>query len=80
MSLCFFLQNNNCHFQVSVIVSESDDEEYEDEAEVSGATGGANDVESAAAARQKQRDPNKPQVDEIIPVYRRDSHEEVVSG
>uniref|UniRef100_A0A914DCX9 Golgi resident protein GCP60 n=1 Tax=Acrobeloides nanus TaxID=290746 RepID=A0A914DCX9_9BILA len=66
--------------QVSVIVSESDDEEYEDEAEVSGATGGANDVESAAAARQKQRDPNKPQVDEIIPVYRRDSHEEVYAG
>jgi acyl-CoA-binding protein len=66
--------------EVSVHVSESSDEEYDEEAESSAAapipTG---DVESAGAMK-KPRDPNKPAVDEIIPVYRRDCHEEVFAG
>lgn len=56
-------------------VSESSDEEYEDEGAINGNT---NDVEGAVeSAQAKPRDPNKPQVDEVIPVYRRDCHKDV---
>uniref|UniRef100_A0AC34GXZ7 GOLD domain-containing protein n=1 Tax=Panagrolaimus sp. ES5 TaxID=591445 RepID=A0AC34GXZ7_9BILA len=66
--------------EVSVHVSESSDEEYDEEAESSGNPNAApGDVESAGAMK-KARDPNKPACDEIIPVYRRDCHEEVFAG
>lgn len=58
-------------------VSESSDEEMDEEGEAAGAPQG--DVEGAGAGgRVKPRDPNKPSVDEVIPVYRRDCHEEVI--
>jgi len=64
--------------QITVHISESDDEEEDEEGLVEG-TGG--DVESGGSARPvKPRDPSKPQVDEVIPVYRRASHEEVYAG
>ncbi|KAI1719418.1 golgi-dynamics membrane-trafficking domain-containing protein [Ditylenchus destructor] len=69
--------------QVTVHISESSDEELEDEAEGSGATAAGGDVETGGGtngAKQKPRDPNKPLVDEVIPVYRRDCHEEVFAG
>ncbi|CAD5225887.1 unnamed protein product [Bursaphelenchus okinawaensis] len=70
--------------QVTVHVSESDDEEdYDEEAEaIAAAASTPNDVESGApaTAAPKPRDPNKPRIDEVIPVYRRECHEEVYAG
>ena len=46
---------------------------------VGGGKGGA-DVETGPGSGnggEKPADPNRPQVDEIIPVYRRDCHDEV---
>ncbi|KAI6236945.1 hypothetical protein M3Y95_00213000 [Aphelenchoides besseyi] len=66
--------------QVTVHISESSDEEYDEE---EGATEGnaSGDVESGGPGKNlKPRDPNKPQVDEIVSVFRRDSHEEVYCG
>ncbi|PAV83309.1 hypothetical protein WR25_19279 [Diploscapter pachys] len=69
--------------QVSIHVSESDDEDELDEAEEAKEGEGAKepvagDVETGAQHRRV--DPNKPRQDEIIPVYRRDCHEEVYAG
>ncbi|OZC07927.1 Emp24/gp25L/p24 family protein [Onchocerca flexuosa] len=64
-------------FKVSVHVSESSDEEADEEflqADLSG------DLESGSSAKEKQMDQNKPHVDEIVPIYRRDCHEEVYAG
>ncbi|CAI5447472.1 unnamed protein product [Caenorhabditis angaria] len=79
--------------QVSVHISESDDEDDYDEQQAEeealgngggnlGANGGgAGDVESGAQIqRSRPQDPNKPKQDEIIPIYRRDCHEEVYAG
>ncbi|CAJ0586414.1 unnamed protein product, partial [Mesorhabditis spiculigera] len=75
--------------QVTVHVSESSDEELDEETEVAiGAEGGAasprgtapGDVESGTPRLVRNRDPSKPRQDEIIPVYRRDCHEEVYAG
>nr|XP_006011705.1 PREDICTED: Golgi resident protein GCP60 isoform X2 [Latimeria chalumnae] len=52
---------------VSVHVSESSDEEEEDE-------------EHPSDEEKAKKNANKPQVDEIVPVYRRDCHEEVYAG
>lgn len=61
-------------FKVSVHVSESSDEEADEEfLQVELRT---NDVESGSSLREKT-DQNKPHVDEIVPIYRRDCHEEV---
>uniref|UniRef100_A0A914VS93 GOLD domain-containing protein n=1 Tax=Plectus sambesii TaxID=2011161 RepID=A0A914VS93_9BILA len=65
--------------QVSVHISESSDDEGEEELAAT-AAGKGGDVESGSPAKEKAVDPNKPQVDEIIPVYRRDCHEEVYAG
>ncbi|KAK6023627.1 Emp24/gp25L/p24 family protein [Ostertagia ostertagi] len=72
--------------QVSIHVSESDDEDEYDEATAEGVEAGApppapavGDVESGGPQR-RIRDPSKPKQDEIIPVYRRDCHEEVYAG
>uniref|UniRef100_A0A915PUR6 GOLD domain-containing protein n=1 Tax=Setaria digitata TaxID=48799 RepID=A0A915PUR6_9BILA len=64
--------------RVSVHVSESSDEEAEEE--FLQAQLRANDVESGSPVGEKQADPNKPHIDEIVPVYRRDCHEEVYAG
>ncbi|KAL3874937.1 hypothetical protein ACJMK2_037889 [Sinanodonta woodiana] len=55
---------------VSVHVSESSDEEEEEE------NSGKNDVEKG----QEDKKDDRPPTDEIIPVYRRDCHEEVYCG
>ncbi|KAM5164434.1 Golgi resident protein GCP60 isoform 2-T2 [Mantella aurantiaca] len=52
---------------VSVHVSESSEEEEEDE-------------ENPNSEEKTKKNSNKPQVDEIVPVYRRDCHEEVYAG
>ncbi|WKY09724.1 hypothetical protein Q1695_002240 [Nippostrongylus brasiliensis] len=75
--------------QVSIHVSESDEEDEYDETAGEGVEGGAphvpggnaavGDVESGGPHR-RARDPSKPKQDEIIPVYRRDCHEEVYAG
>ncbi|XP_076464890.1 Golgi resident protein GCP60-like [Babylonia areolata] len=59
---------------VSVHVSESSDEEFEEEEEKAESNKGE-DVEKGGKAPV-----DKPPTDEIIPVYRRDSHEEVYCG
>lgn len=59
-------------------ISESSDEEADEElmqAELRASDAG--DVESGSPTKEKQDDPSKPHVDEIVPVYRRDCHEEV---
>lgn len=62
-------------FKVSVHISESSDEEADEEfLQVELRT---SDVESGSSIREKQRDRNKPHVDEIVPIFRRDCHEEV---
>ncbi|KAK6108612.1 Golgi-dynamics membrane-trafficking family protein [Brugia pahangi] len=65
-------------FKVSVHVSESSDEEADEEfLQVELRT---SDVESGSSVREKETDQNKPHVDEIVPIYRRDCHEEVYAG
>lgn len=67
--------------QVSVHISESSDDEADEEllqAEIR--AGEALDVESGSPSREKQSFSNKPHCDEIVPVYRRDCHEEVYAG
>ncbi|ETN74736.1 Emp24/gp25L/p24 family protein [Necator americanus] len=72
--------------QVSIHVSESDEEDEYDETNGEGGEGetpaipgnpAVGDVESGGGPHRRIRDPNKPRQDEIIPVYRRDCHEEV---
>ncbi|XP_035829089.1 Golgi resident protein GCP60 isoform X2 [Aplysia californica] len=60
---------------VSVHISESSDEEDLEEEE--GKEGKANDVEKGPGSKKAE---NRPPTDEIIPVYRRDCHEEVYCG
>uniref|UniRef100_A0A8C6SU43 Golgi resident protein GCP60 n=1 Tax=Neogobius melanostomus TaxID=47308 RepID=A0A8C6SU43_9GOBI len=64
----FFEWTDAASASVSVHVSESSDEEDDEEGEPS------NEEEKA------KKDAGKPQVDEIVPVYRRDCHEEVYAG
>lgn len=61
----FFEWTVSPNTNVSVHVSESSDDDEEDE------------ENSEEKARRKS---NKPQLDEIVPVYRRDCHEEVYAG
>uniref|UniRef100_A0A0R3RR44 GOLD domain-containing protein n=1 Tax=Elaeophora elaphi TaxID=1147741 RepID=A0A0R3RR44_9BILA len=64
--------------RVSVHISESSDEEADEEfLQVELRT---TDVESGSSAREKRADQNKPHVDQIVPIYRRDCHEEVYAG
>ncbi|XP_072298664.1 Golgi resident protein GCP60 [Eucyclogobius newberryi] len=64
----FFEWTDVASASVSVHVSESSDEDEDEEGEA------ANEEEKA------KKDIGKPQVDEIVPVYRRDCHEEVYAG
>ncbi|MBN3306073.1 GCP60 protein, partial [Amia calva] len=64
----YFEWTDSPNTAVSVHVSESSDDEEEEE--------GENQSEEDKA----KKNTNKPQVDEIVPVYRRDCHEEVYAG
>ncbi|XP_077076540.1 Golgi resident protein GCP60 isoform X2 [Siphateles boraxobius] len=64
----FFEWTDSTNASVSVHVSESSDEEEDEEGE------GQSEEEKA------KKEAGKPQVDEIVPVYRRDCHEEVYAG
>ncbi|CAG5136851.1 unnamed protein product [Candidula unifasciata] len=61
---------------VSVHVSESSDEEDEEEEAAKTGENKGGDVEKGPSKKTE----NKPPTDEIIPVYRRDCHEEVYCG
>ncbi|XP_077409425.1 Golgi resident protein GCP60 isoform X2 [Vanacampus margaritifer] len=64
----FFEWTDAASASVSVHVSESSDDDDDDEGEP------GNEEEKA------KKEASKPQVDEIVPVYRRDCHEEVYAG
>ncbi|KAF3702853.1 Golgi resident protein GCP60 Acyl-CoA-binding domain-containing protein 3 DMT1-associated protein [Channa argus] len=64
----FFEWTDAASASVSVHVSESSDEDEEDDGDA------PNEEEKA------KKEAGKPQVDEIVPVYRRDCHEEVYAG
>ncbi|XP_026146645.1 Golgi resident protein GCP60 isoform X2 [Carassius auratus] len=64
----FFEWSDSTNASVSVHVSESSDEDEDEEGE------GPSEEEKA------KKEIGKPQVDEIVPVYRRDCHEEVYAG
>ncbi|XP_058611065.1 Golgi resident protein GCP60 isoform X3 [Onychostoma macrolepis] len=64
----FFEWTDSTNASVSVHVSESSDEDEDEEGE------GQPEEEKA------KKEAGKPQVDEIVPVYRRDCHEEVYAG
>uniref|UniRef100_A0A3Q1ELE1 Golgi resident protein GCP60 n=1 Tax=Acanthochromis polyacanthus TaxID=80966 RepID=A0A3Q1ELE1_9TELE len=66
----FFEWTDAASASVSVHVSESSDEDEDDEGE----SDPPNEEEKA------KKEAGKPQVDEIVPVYRRDCHEEVYAG
>jgi len=66
--------------QVSVHVSESSDEEELDEEEAGGGASSKEDVEKGDEAGGSRKKDNLPPTDEIIPVYRRDCHDEVYCG
>ncbi|PAA58780.1 hypothetical protein BOX15_Mlig024842g1, partial [Macrostomum lignano] len=68
--------------KVTVQISESSDEEDDDEGEDGEAPRGEGDVErpdDPERGSRRRRDDDK-SIDEIIPVYRRDCHEEVYCG
>ncbi|XP_059368660.1 Golgi resident protein GCP60-like isoform X2 [Carassius carassius] len=64
----FFEWSDSTNASVSVHVSESSDEDEDEEGE------GQSEEEKA------KKEVGKPQVDEIVPVYRRDCHDEVYAG
>ncbi|XP_033859502.1 Golgi resident protein GCP60-like [Acipenser ruthenus] len=63
----YFEWTDSPNTTVSVHVSESSDEEEEE-------------AENPSKEEKSKKNANKPQVDEIVPVYRRDCHEEVYAG
>ncbi|KAL8185533.1 UNVERIFIED_CONTAM: Golgi resident protein GCP60 [Gekko kuhli] len=63
----YFEWTDSPNTAVSVHVSESSEDEDEDE-------------ENASNEEKAKKNANKPQLDEIVPVYRRDCHEEVYAG
>uniref|UniRef100_A0A3Q1I178 Golgi resident protein GCP60 n=1 Tax=Anabas testudineus TaxID=64144 RepID=A0A3Q1I178_ANATE len=64
----FFEWTDAASASVSVHVSESSDEDEDDEGE------------PPSEEEKAKKEAGKPQVDEIVPVYRRDCHEEVYAG
>ncbi|XP_064195298.1 Golgi resident protein GCP60 isoform X5 [Anguilla rostrata] len=64
----YFEWTNSPNTAVSVHVSESSDDEEDEEGE------------AQSEEEKAKKNANKPQVDEIVPVYRRDCHEEVYAG
>uniref|UniRef100_A0A4W6D8I5 Golgi resident protein GCP60 n=1 Tax=Lates calcarifer TaxID=8187 RepID=A0A4W6D8I5_LATCA len=65
----FFEWTDAASASVSVHVSESSDEDEDDEGE-----------KCQSLKEKAKKEAGKPQVDEIVPVYRRDCHEEVYAG
>ncbi|KAI1895671.1 hypothetical protein AGOR_G00108620 [Albula goreensis] len=65
----FFEWTNSPNTVVSVHVSESSDEDEDGEGET-----------HAMEEKAAKKTANRPQIDEIVPVYRRDCHEEVYAG
>ncbi|KAG9336307.1 hypothetical protein JZ751_002654 [Albula glossodonta] len=65
----FFEWTNSPNTVVSVHVSESSDEDEDGEGET-----------QAMEEKAAKKTANRPQIDEIVPVYRRDCHEEVYAG
>ncbi|XP_010224847.1 PREDICTED: Golgi resident protein GCP60 [Tinamus guttatus] len=63
----YFEWTDSPNTAVSVHVSESSDDEDEEE-------------ENTSSEEKAKKSANKPQLDEIVPVYRRDCHEEVYAG
>ncbi|XP_053568597.1 Golgi resident protein GCP60 [Bombina bombina] len=63
----YFEWTDSPNTAVSVHVSESSEDEEEDE-------------ENPNSEEKAKKNTNKPQLDEIVPVYRRDCHEEVYAG
>uniref|UniRef100_A0A8C8R4L8 Golgi resident protein GCP60 n=1 Tax=Pelusios castaneus TaxID=367368 RepID=A0A8C8R4L8_9SAUR len=63
----YFEWTDSPNTAVSVHVSESSDDEDEDE-------------ENTSSEEKAKKNASKPQLDEIVPVYRRDCHEEVYAG
>uniref|UniRef100_A0A674HA88 Acyl-CoA binding domain containing 3 n=1 Tax=Taeniopygia guttata TaxID=59729 RepID=A0A674HA88_TAEGU len=63
----YFEWTDSPNTAVSVHVSESSDDEEEEE-------------ENTSSEEKAKKNANKPQLDEIVPVYRRDCHEEVYAG
>ncbi|XP_063160403.1 Golgi resident protein GCP60 [Candoia aspera] len=63
----YFEWTDSPNTAVSVHVSESSEDEDEEE-------------ENASNEEKAKKNANKPQLDEIVPVYRRDCHEEVYAG
>ncbi|KAJ6666850.1 hypothetical protein lerEdw1_018852 [Lerista edwardsae] len=63
----YFEWTDSPNTAVSVHVSESSEDEDEDE-------------ENASSEEKAKKNANKPQLDDIVPVYRRDCHEEVYAG
>ncbi|KAM6459585.1 Golgi resident protein GCP60 [Liasis olivaceus] len=63
----YFEWTDSPNTAVSVHVSESSEDEDEEE-------------ENASSEEKAKKNANKPQLDEIVPVYRRDCHEEVYAG
>ncbi|NXC41656.1 GCP60 protein, partial [Penelope pileata] len=63
----YFEWTDSPNTAVSVHVSESSDDEDEEE-------------ENTNSEEKAKKNANKPQLDEIVPVYRRDCHEEVYAG
>ncbi|KAM9315391.1 Golgi resident protein GCP60 [Gastrophryne carolinensis] len=63
----YFEWTDSPNTAVSVHVSESSEDEEEDE-------------ENPNSEEKAKKNANKPQLDEIVPVYRRDCHEEVYAG
>ncbi|KAM9435356.1 Golgi resident protein GCP60 isoform 2-T2 [Clarias gariepinus] len=63
----FFEWTDSTNASVSVHVSESSDEDEDEE-------------EPQSEEEKAKKEAGKPQVDEIVPVYRRDCHEEVYAG
>ncbi|XP_009283857.1 PREDICTED: Golgi resident protein GCP60 [Aptenodytes forsteri] len=63
----YFEWTDSPNTAVSVHVSESSDDEDEEE-------------ENTSSEEKAKKNANKPQLDEIVPVYRRDCHEEVYAG
>ncbi|XP_076852550.1 Golgi resident protein GCP60 isoform X2 [Brachyhypopomus gauderio] len=64
----FFEWTDTTNASVSVHVSESSDEDEDEEAE------------PQSEEEKAKKEASKPHVDEIVPVYRRDCHEEVYAG
>ncbi|OQV15074.1 putative Protein TMED8 [Hypsibius exemplaris] len=76
--LWFEWSNNGTDSRVTIHISESDEEDEDFEGGAGGAEG-ANDPEKGAAGAGRDK-PAGPPIDEVIPVYRRNCHEEVIAG